>query len=77
MTDKEKLEKAVDFIKSIEQLDLPTVTTSDIIDGAHVFCEECGEECEIDCIGTNEQYVKATTLDELRDKAWHLIADLT
>lgn len=77
MTDKEKLEKAVDFIKSIEQLDLPVVTTSDIIDDAHIFCEECGEECEIDCTGVNEQYVKAAELDELRDKAWHLIADLT
>lgn len=77
MTDKEKLEKAVDFIKSIEQLDLPIVTTFDIIDDAHIFCEECGEESEIDCIGVNEQYVKAAELDELRDKAWHLIADLT
>ena len=48
MTDKEKLEKAVEFIKSIEKLNFPVVTTTSIVSYAHAFCEECGEECKID-----------------------------
>ena len=77
MTDKEKLEKAIEFIKMIENLDIPARSISEIIRDVHIFCEECGEECEIDYAGKNDMYINAKELDEIRDKAWHLLADLT
>lgn len=77
MTDKEKLEKAVEFIKSIEKLNFPVVTTTSIVSYAHAFCEECGEECKIDYTEANEQYVNIDFVKDIKDKAWHLLADLT
>lgn len=76
MTDKEKLKKAVEFIKSIEKLNLPIVTTAGIISDAHAFCEECGESCEIDYVGAYEKYVNVDFVEDIKDKAWHLLADL-
>ena len=75
MTTNEKLEKAIDFIKSIEQLDVPCIMTSDITNNMHAYCEECGQECDIE-IAYPQKYVEATAIDELKDKAWHLLADL-
>ena len=76
MTTEEKLSKAVEFIKSIDNIMLPTITTSDLIESAHVYCEECGEECEIDMTGPNTKYVEADVLEDLKDRAWHLLIDL-
>ena len=76
MTTEEKLSKAVEFIKSIDNMILPTITTSNIIESADVYCEECGEECDIDIIGPNTKYVEADVLEDLKDRAWHLLIDL-
>lgn len=78
MTTEEKLEKAIDFIKSIDKTSFPTITVNDIINDSHVYCEECGDECEIDVGGIyRSKYVDAKFFDELKEKAWHLLVDLT
>ena len=76
MSIEEKLEKALEFIKHISEMSLPTTTTSDIIKDAHVYCEECGEECEVDVTGPNARYVEASDIESLKDEAWHLLVDL-
>lgn len=76
MSIEEKLEKALEFIKSISKMSLPTTTMYDIIKDAHVYCDECGNECEIDVDGQNTQYVEASDIESLKDKAWHLLVDL-
>ena len=76
MTTEEKLEKATEFIKLFEQMAFPIVTTNDIIDDAHGCCVECGDWCDIDYDGPCVNYVEATAIDEMKDKAWHLLADL-
>ena len=77
MTIEEKLSKAKDFIKSIADMQLSIMTSSDIVSELHVYCEDCGEECELDCTGIHATYVDAKELKNLKDQAWHLLADLT
>ena len=77
MTLEEKLSKAEEFIKHIADMQLPTVRSSDIVDESHVYCEECGEECELDFTGPDIRYVEESELKSLKDQAWHLLADLT
>lgn len=77
MTIEEKLEKAIEFIKSIEQMSLPIMTTSDIVDIAHPYCDECGGDCEINFAGPDVGYVEADAVNELKDKAWHLLANIS
>lgn len=72
----EKLEKALEFIKSIDKMPLSTTTTYDIIKDAHAYCDECGNECEVDVDGQNTRYVEANDIESLKDKAWHLLVDL-
>lgn len=76
MSTEEKLEKALEFIKSIDKMPLPTTTTYDIIKDAHAYCDECGNECEVDVDGQNIRYVEANDIESLKDKAWHLLVDL-
>lgn len=76
MSIEEKLEKALEFIKNISKMSLPTTTTYDIIKDAYAYCDECGEECEVDVDGQNTQYVEANDIESLKDEAWHLLVDL-
>ena len=76
MTVEERLEKAIEFIKSIERLELPTLTTSDIVDSAHIYCTDCEADDGFDFSGPNNKYVEVDAVDELKDKAWHLLADI-
>lgn len=79
MTVEEKLNKAIEFIKEIDRTILPTTTINDILDDIHIYCPECGNDCEIDIGGhySYSRYVDAKYFDELKDKVWHLLADLT
>lgn len=77
MTVEEKLEKAIDFIKSIESLDVPITTRDDIIDESDVYCDECGVSTSIKTYNGSDRFVEAKYVDELKDKAWHLLVDFT
>lgn len=52
MTDKEKLDKAVEFIQWIEAT-------------------------QIDCHGSLSLYCYKEKLEQLKDRAWHVLADLS
>ena len=77
MTTEEKLEKAIGFIKSIEQMKIEKASISDIIDDAHIYCEDYEDGCYDDNIFFNKRYVEASCVENLKDKAWHILADLT
>ena len=77
MTIEEKLNKAIEFIKSIEKISIEELSTSDIIDSAYVYCTDCGNECDFDSPKQENYYVEVKHIDELKDKAWHLLFDLT
>lgn len=75
MTTEEKLEKAVKFIKSVERLDMHSydIFSSDDI---NAVCNEC-ESDDISFYGMNGRYIDCKVLDELSDRAWHVLADIT
>ena len=77
MTAEEKLEKAIEFIKRIENMQLPIETVEDIIDSADIYCSECGFKTEVE-VGNNfnRRYVEAKHLEDLKDEAWHILADI-
>ena len=77
MTTEEKLEKAIKFIKNIENMQLPVETVEDIIDSADIYCSECGFKTEVE-IGnnSNRRFVEVKLLEELKDEAWHVLADI-
>ena len=77
MTVEEKLDKAVDFIRSIENMSLPIMKASSILDSSNVYCDCCGECDALVFDGIDEKYVELSKFEELKDKAWHLLADLT
>ena len=74
MTTEEKLEKALDFIRYIEKL--PTLTASDILNSvsSSAFCEDCGMACTV---WVSDSFTKYAKVEDLQDKAWHLLVDLT
>ena len=77
MTTEEKLDKAVKFIKSIENMQLPIESVEDIIDSANIYCSECGFETEVEVSNnSNRRFVEANLLEDIKDKAWHLLADI-
>ena len=76
MTIEEKLEKAIDFIRSIEKMTLQTLSTNDIVDITDVYCQYCGDECDYDITGEHKQYVEANKIEKLKDKAWHVLMDI-
>lgn len=77
MTVEEKLEKAIEFIKNIENMQLPVETVEDIIDSADIYCVECGFKTEVE-VGnnSNRRFVEAKLLEDIKDEAWHLLADI-
>lgn len=72
MTIEEKLQKCVEFIKAIESgeaaSDMFVSATDPRVDG-DFQCEECGSRSitGTTCVGVP---------DSLKDKAWHLLADI-
>ena len=73
----EKLEKAIDFIKSIESLDLPIKPISEIVNATNIYCDNCGEECDFDFSSPSGKYIAIDEIEKLKDRAWHLLVDLT
>lgn len=75
MTDREKLDKAVEFIKKIQNLDLPV---RDIRDYVSIVgeCGECGSS-DIDIsIRGDGATLDPDCLEDIRDRAWHVLADI-
>ena len=84
MTVEEKLEKAIEFIKSIEKMnkkDYDTFNIADFEEYADGDCLECGEEVDVKLhwpshISLNTEYIDYRVIDDLKDKAWHILFDL-
>ena len=85
MTTEEKLTKAIEFIKSIEKIDkrnYDTFDLDDIKDGATAYCADCDAYVDVDLhwpsnVTLNTEYIDYRILDDLSDKAWHVLLDLT
>lgn len=84
MTIEEKLEKAIEFIKSIEKMNknnYDTFDISDIENEAACECENCGDNVDVKFywpghISLNTKYIDYRVIDDLKDKAWHILVDL-
>lgn len=77
MTIEQKLEKCVDFIRKIEKMDIPMNYVEDYISYCG-YCEECGsDDVDIEVRGDDMKIVDPKYLEELKDEAWHILADIT
>ena len=82
----EKLEKALEFIRSIEKMnkkDYDVFNIVDLKDKMEGECLECGSD-DIELhgpyssnISLNTEYIDSKVIDDLKDKAWHVLFDLT
>ena len=82
LTTEQKLEKAIEFIRSIEKLsndDYSIVDNFDIENSwSDVECLECGgSDVKVYWNAPNAKYIDAKVIEDLSDKAWHLLIDLT
>lgn len=88
MTIEEKLEKAIAFIESVKNIDKKDFTAFNLDDikdriEATATCDECGCEssCSVELAWPSsiefDGYINASVLDDLSDKAWHVLADLS
>ena len=76
LTIEQKLERCIEFIKNIENMDVPLVDIEDLV-SINAECEECGSD-EIDVEFRNgAEVVEQSVIKDLKDKAWHLLADIT
>lgn len=77
LTTEQKLEKCIKFIKKIEKMDIPTNYIEDYISYCG-YCEECGsDDVDIEVRGDDMKIVDPKYLEELKDEAWHILADIT
>lgn len=75
MTTEEKLEKAIQFIKSIEKMNKKDYDVFNIVD-IEGECLECGSD-DIELHGPPySKYIDSKVIDDLKDKAWHILFDL-
>ena len=77
MTVEEKLKKCKEFIEKISKMDVPVTMIEDHISFSG-YCEECGsDDVDVDIYGDDAEIVDPKYIDELKDQAWHLLADIT
>lgn len=84
MTTEEKLEKAVEFIKSIERLDKSqygNFNMHDLEKEAYAYCDECDDMVDVKLqwpsrVSLNTEYIDWKVIDDLSDQAWHVLADI-
>ena len=72
MSIEEKLQKCIEFIRGIERGDIEPntyVSAEDLKVMGDFLCDDCGSRAII-----GSTYVGLP--DELKDKAWHLLADI-
>lgn len=86
MTTEEKLEKAIEFIRSIEKMDTKNYEEFDLDDLANSADGECLECCSDDVeihlhwpnnANASKKWIDSKAIDDLKEKAWHVLADLT
>lgn len=86
MTTEEKLDKALEFIKYIDSLDISyrhKFSPSDLEDESRCDCDECGNECYVtniqlpSYVDVAEYFVSDKVIEDIKNKAWHLLVDLT
>ena len=81
MTTEEKLEKAIEFIRSIEKIDVKqyvSFRSSDLV--KTIYCPSCDEEINLklpECCKSSYEFIDKKIVDDLSEKAWHILADLT
>lgn len=72
MSTEEKLQKCIEFIRSIER--------NNIIPKMHISAEDPRIDGDFQCDDCGSHAIIGSTYigipDELRDKAWHLLADI-
>ena len=84
MTTEEKLSKAIAFIKSIEKIDklkYDVFDLDDIQNDTYAYCDKCDEPVNVKLhwpsnVLMNTRYIDGKVLDDLSDKAWHVLADI-
>ena len=84
MTTEEKLKAALDFIHGVEALDVnqyDIVSARTLEDDVHGYCSVCNEEVDDvqlcwPSIMKDKKYIDMDAVDQLKDRAWHLLADL-
>ncbi len=83
MTTEDKLSRAVEFIRMVEALDKHDYDTLSLDDiEAHGYCPTCDDE--VDGVelqwpydaNLKTKYIDTRVVDELKDKAWHVLADI-
>lgn len=75
MTDKEKLELAIKFIKKIERFEYLTIAVEDLV-SVRAECCDCGsDEIDVMVVG-NDRAVDPKEIEKLQDEAWHVLADI-
>ena len=91
LTIEDKLDKAIEFIKSIEKLDCSKYNRFKLGDLEKDARGECIDSCMVDDYCTDlevqlhwpsgmsnaTKVIDEQVLDDLSDKAWHLLAGLT
>ena len=87
MTDKEKLERCMQFIKQIQEFDdsrYDKFDIDDVVVDVDCSCNDCGSndvDCDIekswpDGITLNDDYIEAKAIADIKDLAWHAWADI-
>lgn len=84
MTAEKKLAKAIEFIKSIQKLDKRKYDTFDLNElekFACAYCDDCDSVVDVKMnwparIFLNTEYIDYRVIDDLSDKAWHVLADI-
>ena len=85
MTAEEKLKKCIDFIKQLESYDVhdkyDNFNLKDLEEEARGDCYEC--DCDVKVklswpshISLNTEYVDIQAFEDLKDRAWHVLADI-
>lgn len=77
MTAEEKVRRLAEFVKKIERLDVGSYDAFSL-DDVRCECPECGETCTPTWpSGAREctEYVDERVLDDIKDQAWHVLAD--
>ena len=83
MTIEEKLEKAIEFIRSIEKIDVKqyaSFRSTDLLKQTTIYCPSCDDEIELElpkCCRLSKEFIDKKIVDDLSEKAWHILADLT